>query len=108
MRITRLTDTGKSRAAAVSPDGKYVVHVVEDAGQQSVWVRQVAIASDVQIIPPAEVKYTGLTFSHDGNYIYFVREVMKDLGLLYRLPTLGGTSRKLITDVDSPVALSPD
>src|SRR6185369_7551180 len=31
----RLTSTGKSRLAAIAPDGKYVVHVVDDAGKQS-------------------------------------------------------------------------
>ncbi len=109
MRITRLTATGKSRGAAISPDGKYVVHGFEEAGKRSVWVRQVATTSDVQIVPPAEVTYTGFTFSRDGNYIYYVMVPTGDLvGVLYQVPVLGGGSRKLITDVGSPVALSPD
>jgi hypothetical protein len=42
-----------------------------DSGQQSLWLRQVATTSNVQIVPPAEVQYVGMTFSHDGNYLYY-------------------------------------
>ena len=34
-KITRLTTTGKATGVAISPDGKYVVHVQDDGGQQS-------------------------------------------------------------------------
>jgi hypothetical protein len=67
IRLTRLTNTGKSRMAAISPDGKYVVHAIEDAGKQSLWVRQVATANNVRIVAPAETQYFGMTFSTDGN-----------------------------------------
>jgi serine/threonine protein kinase len=70
IHLTRLTNTGKSRVAAISPDGKYVVHVIEDAGKQSLLVRQVTTANNVQIVPPAETTYFGMTFSADGNYVY--------------------------------------
>ena len=109
IRLTRLTNTGKSRMAAISPDGKYVVHVIEDAGKQSLWVRQVTTANNVQIVPPAEVVYLGLTFSGDGNYVYYVTAAKNEsTAFLYQVPVLGGTPRKLVEDVDDPVALSPD
>jgi hypothetical protein len=38
MRMTNLTGTGRVRAAAISPDGKYVVYANEEAGKQSLWV----------------------------------------------------------------------
>ncbi len=109
IHLTRLTNTGKSRMAAISPDGKYVVHVIEDAGKQSLWVRQVTTANNVQIVPPAEVLYFGMTFSGDGNYVYYVTAAKNESeALLYQVPVLGGTPRKLVEDVDDPVALSPD
>ena len=109
MTITRLTSTGKSRMAAISPDGKYVVHAIEDAGKQSLWVRQVTIESNVQILPPADGFFNGLTFSRDGNYIYYVwRERAASMQTLYQLPVLGGEPRKINGNVDSPVAFSPD
>ncbi|HEY3125095.1 MAG TPA: DPP IV N-terminal domain-containing protein, partial [Thermoanaerobaculia bacterium] len=41
-------------------------------------------------------------------FIYYVSQEMNRLGLLFRVPTLGGTPVRLIEDVDSPVTLSPD
>jgi serine/threonine protein kinase/Tol biopolymer transport system component len=109
IHLTRLTNTGKSRVAAISPDGKYVVHVIEDAGKQSLWVRQVTTANNVQIVPPAETTYFGMTFSADGNYVYYVTANKNaSQAFLYRVPVLGGTPRKLVEDIDVPVALSPD
>jgi len=108
-KLTRLTGTGKATHAAISPDGNYVVHVVNDSGKQSLWVRQVATSSNVQIVPPAEVNYWGITFSRDGNYIYYVfRPRGAGVGFLFRVPTLGGSPVKLVGDIDSPVTLSPD
>jgi Tol biopolymer transport system component/serine/threonine protein kinase len=109
IHLTRLTNTGKSRMAAISPDGKYVVHVIEDAGKQSLWVRQVTTANNVQIVPPAEVLYFAMTFSGDGNYVYYVTAAKNESqALLYQVPVLGGPTRKLVEDVDDPVAISPD
>jgi len=109
VKLTRLTGTGKATHAAISPDGNYVVHVVNDSGKQSLWVRQVATSSNVQIVPPAEVNYWGITFSRDGTYVYYVfRPRGAGVGFLFRVSTLGGSAVKLVGDVDSPVTLSPD
>ncbi|MBA3692974.1 MAG: serine/threonine-protein kinase, partial [Acidobacteria bacterium] len=70
-KITRLTTTGKASGVAISPDGKYVVHIQDDGGQQSLWTRQVATQSNVPIVAPATVGYSGLTFSPDGDYVYY-------------------------------------
>ncbi len=110
MNITKLTDTGKAFMASISPDGKYVVHVAQDHGQQSLWIRHIATGSNAQILPPADVNYTGVTFAPDGSYIYFVR-IEKDnpsVGQLYQVPVLGGTPKRIITDVDSHISFSPD
>jgi Tol biopolymer transport system component/DNA-binding winged helix-turn-helix (wHTH) protein len=109
MRITKLTSNGKAALAALSPDGKYVVHVMDDGGRESLWVRQVAATNNVQIVAPATVHYRGVTFSQDGNHVYYVvYDKPTNPALLYEIPVLGGTPRKLLEDVDSPITLSPD
>src|SRR5215813_13733628 len=108
-KITRLTNTGTAVDAVISPDGRYVVHAVHDFGKQSLWVRQVNTTSNVQIVPPAEVRYLGMTFSRDGDYVYYVtREGVSPQGNLFQIPVLGGTPRKLIEDIDTPPGFSPD
>lgn len=108
MQLKKLTNTGNSLLAAVSPDGKYIAQVVNEAGQQGIVVNYAATESNVVVAPPSDARYQGLTFSHDGNYIYFVRYEKNDLGLLYQVPVLGGTTRRIMSNVDSPITLSPD
>jgi DNA-binding winged helix-turn-helix (wHTH) protein/Tol biopolymer transport system component len=108
--ITKVTDNGNVNNVAISPDGHYVAYVTFLGDKQELRLRQVASRSDVQVLPPDLGNFVGLTFSPDGNYIYFVRSDRNDLSFryLYSVPALGGTPRKLITDVDSGIAFSPD
>lgn len=109
MRITRLTSSGTASQAVISPDGKYVVHVSSQDGRQHLRVRQVNTNSDVQIVSPEEVRYTGLTFSRDGDHVFYVVVGKNNpQPTLYQVSTLGGTTRKLISNVSSPVTFSPD
>jgi Tol biopolymer transport system component len=108
MKMTRLTTTGKASAAAISPDGKLVVHVVDDGKQQSLGSRTGINPSNVQIIPPAEVTYLGLTFSPGGDYLYYLLWDRKSFYVLYQMPMLGGAAKRLIQDIDSNVTFSPD
>jgi serine/threonine protein kinase len=109
MKIARVTSTGTADKAAISPDGKYLVHVASESGQQSLRVRQVNTNSDVEIVPPSDVKYAGLTFSRDGDFIYYVAaEKNSFTSNLYQIPVLGGNERRLISNVSSAVTFSPD
>ncbi len=109
MRITRITSTGRTRASAISPDGKYVAHVHEEAGKQSLWIRQVATSSNVQILAPSEDNFGDLAFSPDGNYLYYLRSARTDASLsLYRMATLGGPSQKLISGTSGSFGISRD
>lgn len=74
MKIERLTTNGRSSDAAISPDGKYVVYILNEGGQRSLWTRQVATTSNVQIIPPADVGYGGLYFLPTATTSTLLRE----------------------------------
>jgi len=109
MKLARVTSTGTAGQAAVSPDGKYVVHVASEGGQQSLRVRQINTTSDVQIMSPDDVQYTGLTFAPSGDFIYFVvSDKRSATNILYQIPVLGGTPQKLVADVGSGITFSPD
>ncbi len=108
--VSKVTETGKAMKVAISPDGKYILSVVADGAQESLWLRNVPTNSNTQVVPPAQVDYLGLSFSPDGNYLYFVRDEVgsNSLHYLYRAPVLGGTPEKLVTNIDSNVSFSPD
>jgi eukaryotic-like serine/threonine-protein kinase len=108
--VTQITNSGKAKSAAISPDGKFVLSVNDDNGIQSLWLRNVPTGSDTQVIPPSPSNYASLAFSPDGNYIYY-RKAANDLGTefdLYRVPLLGGSPQVILRDIDSDITFSPD
>jgi serine/threonine protein kinase/Tol biopolymer transport system component len=110
VEINNLTNNGHVSLARISPDGKYLLHALEENGLQSLWLRHIPTGSNTQVVAPTATRYMGLTFSPDGNYIYFVRrdEAEHTIAILYQAPVLGGIPRVLVRDVDSPVTFSPD
>ena len=110
MRPEKLTESGKAAGVAISPNGQYVVYVLRNGEMQSLMVRQVATGSDVQILAPAVSIFYGLTFSPDGNYIYYC-EASKENQLfssLYKMPVLGGNPQQIVRDIDTSITFSPD
>ena len=110
IKITELTNNGKARDAAISPDGKYVAYVVEDAGRESIWIRQVETDITSAIVSPVEVRLAALTFSREGNHLYYVKYNSQDkiTNALYQVNIQGGDSKKIIEQVHCPVSFSPD
>jgi serine/threonine protein kinase len=108
VKLTRLTNSGNAIDATISPDGKYIVYVLSDRSRQGLYIRQVSNANDKEIVAPAPVGYFGITFSPDGDDLYYVIKANLDAGTLYRVPVLGGVPVKLMEKLDSPVSFSPD
>ncbi|HEX6322538.1 MAG TPA: protein kinase [Vicinamibacterales bacterium] len=113
MTIRPLTSSGRVLRAAISPDGRYVAYVPRsEDGKLSIWMRQVATGSDVQILPDQTQQIRGLTFSPDGSYVYYtsVEETRALLAFswLYAIPALGGAPRKVVYDIDTNPTFSPD
>ncbi len=109
MTITPVTSTGKVHSAVVSPDGKWLAYVSDEKGEHGISVRQLATGSSALVVPGAEGEVLGISFSPDGNYLYYNQQAEgTGLSTLYVVPSIGGTPRQIIVDVDSPVSFSPD
>jgi Tol biopolymer transport system component/DNA-binding winged helix-turn-helix (wHTH) protein len=108
VKLAKFTTTGKAVKVAISPDGKYVAFVLNDMGQQSIWLRQLVTGQELQIVTPKRTDIYGLTFTRDGNYVFYISQEQNILAKLYRVPSVGGSSDELLQDVDSPVTFSPD
>jgi Tol biopolymer transport system component len=110
MKIVQVTSTGNAGAAALSPDRRYIVYVLRDGAQESLWVQQLATGSNIQILAPDQVHFVAVSFTPDGNYVMFVRSDKSTVNFryLYQIPALGGTPKQLIRDVDCAPAFSPD
>jgi serine/threonine protein kinase len=110
VKFTQVTTSGNAGAAALSPDHRYIVYVLADGADESLWVQQLATGSHVQILPPDQVHFVALSFTPDGNYVMFVRsdKSTANYRYLYQMPALGGSPQRLIRDVDSAPTFSPD
>jgi serine/threonine protein kinase len=108
--ITPATTSGKPLRTAISPDGKFLLMAMRDNGLDSLWLRNIPTGSDTQVVPPANEPIVSLSFSPDGNYLYFRQAGDKSslFHLLFRAPVLGGTPKLLVRDVDAQPTFSPD
>jgi dipeptidyl aminopeptidase/acylaminoacyl peptidase len=118
LEITQLTNRGNANRPVISPDGKYVAYVqlaqVPGPGgvmisAPSVWIRQVATSSNVQIVAPEPgAVIGGLTVTPDGNYVDYVLDPRGARRQLWRVSFLGGTPKKLFERIATPIGWSPD
>jgi serine/threonine protein kinase/Tol biopolymer transport system component len=107
LRFERLNLSGGISDITLSPDGKYVASVVAEEGKRTIHITELATASDLRIAPPSEEGYSGLSFSPDGTYVYYI-ENHAETGTLYRVSKLGGGQRKILNNVNTAVTFSPD
>ena len=106
--LAKLT-SGKAFQVAISPDGKQVAYIKEEADGQSLWLRQVAIDSEVRLVAPQKANYREVVYGRDGNFIYYTTfETDRAKNKLYEIPALGGTPRKIFENVNSRFALAHD
>ena len=107
---TQITNSGKAAAAAISPDGKYVVSVVDDNGKQSLWLRNLPSGSNTQVLEADPFAIRSPGFSPDGSFIFYRKAVdaTRSVFRVYRMPVLGGTPQVSVSDVDGGPTFSPD
>jgi Tol biopolymer transport system component/DNA-binding winged helix-turn-helix (wHTH) protein len=106
VRFQSLTDTGDIIHPTISPDGEFLAFVRLEGDQSSVWVKQIATGSDIQILPPSKKGYRSLAFSSDGSYLFFRDEA--DPGSIHQTTHLGGAIKKVADNAWSDFSVSPD
>jgi eukaryotic-like serine/threonine-protein kinase len=107
--ISSLTSSGDVSSACISPDGRYLAYVSTARGRYSLWVRQMDIASAVQILSPGPNQIFDLTFAPDGNFLVYASSGTNDISAkVYQVPVLGGTPRLLLDSTDTGISFSPD
>jgi Tol biopolymer transport system component/DNA-binding winged helix-turn-helix (wHTH) protein len=104
LKLEKLTLTGQSRQVAISPDAKYIAYTRAIEKRHSIWLRQLATNTNVEIVPPTGLVY-GLAFANSGEYLYFVRA---DPTALYRVSLLGGVPTKIVDKLEGNFSLSSD
>ena len=104
LKIERLTASGQSRSAAISPNGRYVAYTQMVEGRYSIWIRQLTTNTNSEIVSPSD-NIIGMAFSHSGEYLYFVKG---DPSALYRVSLSGDVPIKILDRLEGKFSLSPD
>jgi serine/threonine protein kinase len=73
LQVSSIGTDGKSAAPAISPDGKYIAYLSGELGSRSLVVRQISTDSSVTVVPPTALSLSNISFSPDGDYIYYVQ-----------------------------------
>ncbi len=119
INVTKLTTNGNALFASISPDGKYVAYVKSESGKESLWLRQVGSAGNLEVVPSREGNYLGVAFSPDGNSIYYGYQSVSNYrhsaasddatAEIYRVPVLGtGAPPVKVNPEEGPSSLSHD
>jgi len=110
MRMSTQTSRGDVVFCTISPDGRYIAYLAGESGRLALRVRQVATGSDVEVLPARDALLELPAFSPDGNYLFYLTRKPDNPSYraLFQVPSLGGTPRERVFDVDSRVSFSPD
>jgi serine/threonine protein kinase/dipeptidyl aminopeptidase/acylaminoacyl peptidase len=107
LKFERLNLSGNISDIALSPDGKYVARIATEDGKHTIHITELATASDLRIVQPSAAGYSGLSFSPDGTYVYYL-ENHAETGTLYRVSKFGSGLRRILDNVSTAVTFSPD
>jgi len=108
--ITQLTSSGRAISPAISADGRFVVYSLLDAATvpTSLWMRQIGTTRDIEVVAPSPAAaVVSAAISPDGSFIDYIK-ISAAGRELWRVPFLGGTPRRLRSNVSSAVGWSPD
>ncbi len=111
LSIRQLTENGQvTDFAAISLDGRFVAYGRRE-GERSLRVKQIATGSEVTVVPAQAGFFgSGIAFTPDGNYLYYPHTdpANEHILNLYSVASLGGATRKIVSDVYGAAAFSPD
>lgn len=112
-RVDTIVADADIRNSTISPNGKYLALVQVKSGVQSLHLRQIENGSSAEIVPQINGMFVGAVFSPDNEQIYYsVNENLDPnksaASTLYKVSVLGGASREILRNIDSPAAISPD
>ncbi len=103
----RVTSNGQVKLAVISPDGHFLAYAAGIAKHEALFIKPLD-ANETVLVPESDVSYKGVTFSNDGQKIYYVvRPADQEFGSLYKIPITQGDPQLVARDVDGPIAISP-
>ena len=104
-----LTESGNAIYPAISHDGKNISYVIEKDEKFSIVLQNIETKSVTTVVKPVEYSVGSISFSIDGNYLYYGARPKDEVeSVICEIPILGGTSRKIVRNIRQQFSLSTD
>ena len=105
--FTNLTNGEDVNFATIAPNGDYFVYASIEGSKSQLKLQQTGQPSARDVTDPFEGSLSGISFTPDSQFIYFVN-FENSVGTLYRIPTFGGARTKILSDIADMPSFSPD
>lgn len=110
--ISKITSEGNlvGGDAAISPNGKYLVYVVREGENVSLWTRQIVTGIARQISPVMQGSVWACALGPDEDYIYYIFKSPTDRSKsgLFKISTFGGAAERMADNIGGSISISPD
>ncbi len=108
----KVTSSGKVVALALSPSGTGLAYVTENGNKHTLLYKETSDPRETVLAQSTDAEITALTLSIDGEWVYYVKAAAPagelPVGELYACSIRGGQSRKVLSNIASPVAFAPN
>lgn len=109
LSVVRLTNGLYPSGATISPDGNVFTYHEMENDICRMFVQQTGQLSRIEITSSSAQYYAAKTFTPDNKYIFYVGVDRKSqVASVYRIPTMGGGSVKILDDIHGAVSFAPD
>jgi Tol biopolymer transport system component/DNA-binding winged helix-turn-helix (wHTH) protein len=108
--VVRLTNGQMPHGATISRDGNVFAYQESNGGVSRLYVQQTGqTTSRIEIASSADRIFDQSTFAPDGRSVYYVSvDTKTGVSTLYRSPTMGGASVRVLGDIHGAASFSPD
>ncbi len=110
LSIVQITDGKIASCPTISPDGKFIAYAENyRTGTGTLYLHQTDTNTTIQLLKPDNRTFGCINFSPDGSHIYYV-EITKQnpQGILFTIPVIGGTPKRIVSGLNPCFAVSPD
>jgi Tol biopolymer transport system component len=110
MTIDRVGGLGQISGPTLSRDGKLLAYVRRDGPENSIWLRQMATGSVVQVVGPTPNTLASVQFTPDGNFLYFAENTTtRPISyVVKRVPAFGGAPQEVARGRIDTLSFAPD
>ncbi|MEZ5344597.1 MAG: winged helix-turn-helix domain-containing protein [Pyrinomonadaceae bacterium] len=109
LKYEMISDSGRVLAVGLSPDDQHAAYTVNTPdGKYKMILEHLPTGSETVVLKDRSDALANITFSPDGNYIYYIGNDAGGRLTAFRMPLYGGVSTPVLHDFTHLFSISPD